>query len=235
MGSTVGPQLTESGLVFYLDAANTGSYNPSTSGSWYDISPNERTCALYNGPSFSSSNLGYITLDGTNDYIEVQNSSTAFTFADAVFTVSLWVKTISNSGYLISQGATATTGGWLFELFSDGKIGIITKDSRGYNSLSSKSTNALNDGQWHNVLADFTTATWSSYRNVSSLYIDGVLNTTVYGQDFYGVSYVNVNIGRRTTGGYFNGSISNVLIYNRILTQIEVAQNYNAIKSRYKL
>lgn len=238
MGSTAGPQLTDDGLIFYLDAASSSSYDPGPSGSgtsWYDISVNGRVSTLYNGTSFSSSNLGHFIFDGTNDYVEVQNSATQFTFPDTVFTVSMWVKTISNSGYLIAQGATATTGGWSFELFSNGKIGVITKDSRGYISLSSQSTNALNDGQWHNVLANFTTSTWSSYRNISSLYIDGVFNTTVYGNDYYDVSYVNINIGRRTTGGYFNGSISNVLIYNRILSTIEVAQNYNAIKSRYKL
>jgi hypothetical protein len=34
---------------------------------------------------------------------------------------------------------------------------------------------------------------------------------------------------------YFNGQIPVVKIYNRALTQTEVAQNYNAIKSRFNL
>ena len=33
----------------------------------------------------------------------------------------------------------------------------------------------------------------------------------------------------------FNGSVSNTIVYNRVLSATEVAQNYNALKSRFGL
>ena len=34
---------------------------------------------------------------------------------------------------------------------------------------------------------------------------------------------------------YFNGTIAQVLIYNRVLTAAEIEENYNAIKLKYGL
>jgi hypothetical protein len=43
-----------------------------------------------------------------------------------------------------------------------------------------------------------------------------------------------VIIGRDEANEYiFNGSISNTLLYDRVLTAAEIKQNYNATKKRY--
>jgi hypothetical protein len=34
-------------------------------------------------------------------------------------------------------------------------------------------------------------------------------------------------------GGFFNGNVGNVQIYNRALTQAEITQNFNALRGRY--
>jgi hypothetical protein len=41
-------------------------------------------------------------------------------------------------------------------------------------------------------------------------------------------STVNVNIGRRNAGYYFNGVIDNVRIYSRALSQSEIQTDMNA-------
>jgi hypothetical protein len=46
------------------------------------------------------------------------------------------------------------------------------------------------------------------------------------------VVYVGENGGR---GYYFNGDIANLRFYNRVLTDAEVSQNYQATKSRFGL
>ena len=47
----------------------------------------------------------------------------------------------------------------------------------------------------------------------------------------------NTRIGGRllTFGLYFDGNISNVSAYNRVLTAAEVKQNYDALKGRFGL
>jgi hypothetical protein len=52
-------------------------------------------------------------------------------------------------------------------------------------------------------------------------------------------STASFNIGRITVPAppseYWNGSISNLQIYNRALSATEISQNYNAQKSRFGL
>jgi hypothetical protein len=42
-------------------------------------------------------------------------------------------------------------------------------------------------------------------------------------------------IGAYGAARYFNGKISNVAIYNRVLTASEILQNFNALRGRYSI
>ena len=68
-----GPRIPTSGLIFYLDAANTRSY-PGSGTTWTDLSGNGNTGTLTNGPTYSSANGGQIVFDGSNDNAVVLNS-----------------------------------------------------------------------------------------------------------------------------------------------------------------
>jgi len=62
-----GPQpIVTNGLVLALDAANQKSY-VSGSTTWIDLSGNNNTGTLTNGPTYSPLNNGSIVFDGTND------------------------------------------------------------------------------------------------------------------------------------------------------------------------
>jgi len=45
----------------------------------------------------------------------------------------------------------------------------------------------------------------------------------------------DVGNGPTSSTGYYNGRVSSVKIYNRVLTAAEVLQNYNAQKGRFGL
>ena len=64
--------IVTNGLVLYLDAANYQSYI-SGSTTWYDLSGNNNSGSLVNGPTYSSTNAGSIVFDGTNDYVGLPN------------------------------------------------------------------------------------------------------------------------------------------------------------------
>ena len=126
MSGKSGPDIVENGLVLCLDAANKLSY-PRTGTSWTDLSGNSYNGTLTNGPTFNAGNLGSIVFDGVDDYVDTVNTGTTFQFSNTTFTLSLWVKTNAVSGNLISKGATASTGGWLVGLNSNGTFNTTTQ------------------------------------------------------------------------------------------------------------
>ena len=81
------PGIVTDGLVMCLDAANRKSY-PGTVTGWFDLSGNENTGVLTNGPVYNNENAGYFTLDGTNDFINGTSISSQFT---ADITAEAWV------------------------------------------------------------------------------------------------------------------------------------------------
>ena len=236
MGIARGPKIVTSGLLLALDAADKLSY-PGSGTTWRDLSGNNFNCTLTNGPTFSGANMGSIVFDGTNDYVDTVNTGTTFQFANVTFTVSLWIKTSATSGVIISKGATASTAGWMFQFDSAGTVSGTTKGSDGTNTYNRTSASTVNNNTWRNVVAVYTTNTTTLASNTTSIYIDGILSngTGTLGGLVYATTTDTVQIGRRPSGAYWSGSVSNLLIYNRALTATEVLQNYNATKNRYGL
>ena len=68
--------------------------------------------------------------------------------------------------------------------------------------------------------------TFTAYENASLL---GNLSASNVWASSSGTNY----IGRRSTGTYFKGNIYSIRVYDRVLTQEEVMQNYNADKLRF--
>jgi len=120
-----GPNISTSGLVLALDAANTKSY-PGSGTTWTDMSGNNNNGTLTNGPTFNSANGGSIVFDGSNDFVTLGNQS-VLGFTNGIFSVEAWVyipnSWTAGSQYpnLISKGATAgwDTDGWSLFLFRD--------------------------------------------------------------------------------------------------------------------
>ena len=234
MSGISGPKIITSGCVLSLDAADRFSY-PRTGTTWKDLSGNNNNGTLTNGPTFSAGNMGSISLDGTNDYVDTVNTGTTFQFANVTFTVSLWIKTNATSGVIISKGATASTAGWMFQFDSAGTVSGTTKGSDGTNTYNRTSIATVNNNTWRNIVSVYTTNTTTLASNTTSIYIDGVLSngTGTLGGLVYATTTDTVQIGRRPSGAYWSGSVSNLLIYNRELTAAEILQNYNATKSRF--
>ena len=211
------------GLVLNLDAANRKSF-VSGSTSWYDLSGGRNTGTL-NGPtgglpSYSSANGGYISFDGTDDYVLVLNSSTLST---AVCTVSLWIKfgaSLSNDKVLFGKGAGGVNR-WLF--YENGGVQFIYGSVVGQQIPSATLIN-----KWCNIVGVLSSTLLSIYLN-GSLYgaVSCVGSTT---------NTDNIGINSYSNGGYPASAknISNIQIYNRALSATEILQNYNTLKNRYQ-
>jgi len=231
--STVGGgvNIVTNGLVLYLDAANTKSYI-SGSTIWNDVSRSRNNGTLVNGPTFDSTNGGSILFDGSNDLVEITNSTSLTSF-----TISTWFK-MTGPG---STGGVNITYNSLFGIDSGnrrilvstsantGTEGVILVQMGGSNYFSSSSTATVTN-RWNNVVY-----TWQA--NTATIYINGIAETT---QTNSSVTFPAANL---FLGAYSNpivayamkGNIAQTSIYNRVLTSSEVLQNFNATRTRFGL
>lgn len=227
MASKGGPDIVENGLTLFLDASNIRSY-PGSGTTWSDLSGNGNTGTLTNGPTFSAGNLGSIVFDGTNDYVDMGSS----TYCNLInISVSVWVRVTSASGYFLSRyfNTTSYNGFLMYYDAPSTKFGVDGRESSAA-YLSRPTTNTYPLNNWYNV-------TWTKSANIWSIYVNGSLD-------------VSSALGNGTTpfsnnimwlGGlyqppevyYYSSNLSNVQIYNRVLTASEILQNYNATKSRF--
>jgi hypothetical protein len=237
-----GPQVVTDGLVLALDAANPKSY-PGSGTTWSDLSGNNNTGTLTNGPTFNSANGGSIVFDGIDDYVN-SNYKPVLTTGNS-YSQCVWFRTTSatvgdgGSNRLIEARDTGKTGSPLISsLVNLSSSNTLVFLARGANNVRRDiivSDITVNDGVWKH----FHTQILSNGH--TQIYLNGILA----GQNTLGVD-TNIDlsnrflaIGARNLEGaissYFSGNISQVQIYNRALSASEVQQNYNAQKSRFNL
>ena len=212
--------IVSDGLIFNIDANKNLSY-PGTGNTIYDISGSGQTGTFTNGPIFSGLNGGYISFDGTNDYIDYPRSS-LYDFGSSDFTIMYWINTTTKDTYnavidLNDAGGKMIIGtynnlSWMWFTSSYNIVGTIN----------------LCDGIWHQ-------ATISRIGSTLTHYVDGRVSVSTN----VGATVVPFNnffsIGRLVqTGDYGQIKLADVKLYkNRGLTQQEILQNYNATKGRF--
>ena len=226
--------IVTSGLVLNLDAANPRSYAPPYNGTiWTDLSGNNNSGSLINGPTFNGGNGGSIVFDGTNDYAQSGKINPTY------FTISCWFR---------ANGVPSTNdafGGTLV-ISSPQLFGGVVQYAVSYSWSSQKlnftvqnnilTTSTPNNSVLRNTLYNVT-GLYNGLRN--QIYINGnfvteIVNTT--NPTYPTTGNVNVQIGRWGFVGferYFNGNIYQTQIYNRALSASEISQNFNATRARF--
>jgi hypothetical protein len=222
-----GSSIVSSGLVLNLDASNASSY-PGSGTTWTDLSGNNNTGELVNGPTYSSNNGGYIILDGNNDYINVPNNST---LNSNVTTVSVWFRysTVNNYyGALISKADPAGTfNGWNIYIFNN----VINAQIKANPSTTDIPGTTISTNTWYNVtLVSVSGGTSSLYLNNSLLNSRSTVSYTVTASQ-------PLRFARAvdTFWSYFGGNVGQIIQYNRALNSTELTQNFNATKTRFGL
>jgi hypothetical protein len=206
--------IIKNGLVLYLDAANVNSYSGSGS-TWYDLSGNGYNGTLVNSPTWSTTNGGIFTLNGSNQYIDVSSpnmSSTNFTVIGAARYVTVGGRIISglNNNWLL--------GHWSSSVLNYYSVGWISSVGAG-----------TGDTLWR-VYAGTGNIGTSSYQLFSN-------GSAVFGATSGGAQGPNgFSIGRYAPGNseYSNGQIGFLLVYNRVLSNQEILQLYQVFRPRYE-
>jgi len=242
MGIAYNTSIVSDGLVYAIDAANSRSY--AGSGTTVNALVGGIGGTLVNGVGFGTSNLGSFYFDGTDDHLLYSNLDvvkwqnwTQMTM-EFIFTLDSHTGASANRQYLFDGRDNGGTNGAL-GLFYDKTGASITglklfhnTVSTSYEELAIVSSLTLGSIIHYQVSFDKTT----SSNNIRH-YINGenVFNRSVT------INSTTSNSGRvwfgRYSGGNYlwNGNLYSFKFYNRILTQQELKQNYNATKKRYGL
>ena len=211
------PPIVTNGLVLYLDAANQQSYI-SGSTTWQDLSGNNNSGSLVNGPTFSTDGGGSIVFDGTNQRINSTSFSVPF------LTLSTWVFRTSTVN---SQGICRKQNGWAVSQ----AFGVLqVAPGTSWQFYNTGYVIPLNT--WVNITYRYI----GNGSNSQSVFINGVLIwTNSNGTGSLPTNSNQVRIGFDDNNWWWGGRISQTQIYNRALSQAEITQNYNATKTRFGL
>ena len=217
------PPIVTSGLVLSLDAANSKSY-VSGSTLWRDMSGNNRSGSLNNGPTFDPTNGGSIVFDGVNDSIGLSSTLTM----SGSFTWIINCKSNIMTGASNRQTYLGGLTTW-FEQSDQDSLFIFNSNELSINL--ELPTGLIPQNTWYNAVVI------RKADNTFDFYYNGIKQTLRSGDTTPISGSYNINaVGSIGSGGrYWNGNIASVQIYNRALSAAEVKQNYDALKTRFNL
>jgi len=224
MATSYSPKIITDGLVLCLDAGDKKSYSGSGT-TWTDRSGNGNNSTLVNGVGFGSNNRGVLTFDGVNDHATAGNF-----FNYQAFAINLWVKPASSQVQYADILDNNHTGAqnWVLQQNS------TTQNQYSFNVFGASYQNSvtgnfnLTAGVWVNLTFTYDGTKVRGYNNGVLFATGGALGTTI------NYSNQSFNIGRWGAGGrYWEGEYGLIHAYNRDLTAIEVAQNFNAQRNRF--
>jgi hypothetical protein len=234
------PRIVTSGLVLAMDAADKNSYR-GTGTSWLDLSGNNNTGTLTNGPVFSNTNGGSITTDGIDDYINLGNA-VSIKMGTSNFTISTWVKILTQTGVatfkgvITSKQAAAAAAGYGF-YWNNSVNKFLWSTANGSSSSEIFTTNTWSS--LVNVWANIVMIRQNGATNNGHFYINGVYESLASAATVLNVDTTTnmtiANVADFYSDYWFKGTYGITQIYNRSLSATEVLQNYNATKTRFGL
>jgi len=188
------------------------------------ITANSLTYASDNTFSFTGTSSNNMTVSVSN--VSANGNSRSW---DA------WVKPTTSQvtaglfGHVLSSGCSYYCNGGVCIASSNYQFNWY--DNASYQFLDSGVV--ATSGTWAHI-----TGTWNGSDNKARIYVNGVLKNTGSASNLnYGGAVNLIQIGYLSaSGNYFTGNIANIKhYYNKVLSDSEVLQNFNALRGRYGL
>ena len=217
------------GLLVYLDAGISYPGGPI----WYDLSGNANNGALTVPPTYTSTNNGYFTFNGSTTEVTLSTNypSVVNNFSAEVWclpSVALTLQNESNSGTSgIGAGGTVINN----QQGPDGGFGLAV-GTNGVQVLEHAGSYLPTILVAPLTITSLTQIVIVYTNKQPSLYINGVLTRT-------GLTSVrtNVNLNGSKIGSspytYWTGNLYALKYYNRSISASEVTQNFNSLRTRY--
>lgn len=173
--------------------------------------------------SYASGKVGNCgVFNGTSAFIDTNYTPSA----NCDLTVSAWVKWTSTADMAIANNYGGAVNGidhfYLYQ--TSNRVRLLVDD--GADTAVAEHGSALNDGNWHHVVATYEYST-----KTAKLYIDGALSATdtTAGSADLGQRDFWIGRARQNYSGdrYFSGSIDQVAMWERVLSLEEIEEIYN--------
>jgi hypothetical protein len=209
--TSAGPTYVTNGLVLYMDSTVAASY-PGSGTNWYNLVPGYAyTGSLQAGVTYVSS---YLQTAAPTGYINITNDtwySTPYTVMSATrYTGATRQRMLAGSNNWLLGQWSATTENY----YAEGSIALGV---------------GANDTNWR-----IYAGTGDQASDRYSFFLNGAL--TISGSTGGSGGPVSLGAGAGYGGGEpSDGQICFVMVYNRILSEAEVLQNYNVLKSKVGL
>jgi len=210
------------GITDTVEVSNLDILRNLNAVAWWKLDGNandeigSNSGVLQGGASFIVGRFGQAgSLDGGGDYIQISNESN-FDFKNN-FTLTAWIKPIGSDTYnaLITKFSGAANGwDWLLN------IGTIRMTARGTSTIDTAGEGVdLRDGNWHHIVAVVTPLGIQQYE-------DGRALTPITGNWTSTSNNILPSIGYRSGLTNFNGTMDEIIIFNRSLTSQQVKSLY---------
>ena len=252
---TQSSSIAESGLIYHLDPGNSASY--ARSGNVItDLSGRGRTGSL--GFAFGNSSTPYTYKDGTTRNNAMQAGVTCaapsfsntpvgnFTYGSGVCSYVPNIESVTTYSYDVWFKSTGSQTGWTpivtNPYFNTGDQIMFSLDWLSSNTLAAGIFDGTN--WWHTTTATIAVGTWVH----AAVTFDGttlslILNGDLAGKKTGAVTAFSWNaskivpaiqFAKKWDGAqYFNGAIGSFRLYNRVLSNAEIQQNYLSTSSAY--
>jgi hypothetical protein len=245
MGQTNGPSpIVTNGSIICIDPANFFSILPNNE--LKDLSKRNNNSVFLNGITLSSSTL---VLDGVDDSQKISKNSS---FSSLVtFTADIWFKfdefsgnppttvclmantDIGGNGFGIIAARTAVLPYRLYPRFAlhnfiNTSLNFLDLDL--YNSLFEYNyTTLIGKNKWKNLVMTANNGTYNCWVNGIKSSTTNTNATAPFQKNSTDLYY-----GSRPNGQQpFLGRMSQIKMYNRVLSDDEILQNFNSLRARF--
>jgi hypothetical protein len=237
MPVTAGPNITEDGLVLYIDPGNQESWSGPDASLVNSLKGNI-TGSIVNDTSGSYGLNNSFDFDGTDDIINTNINPRTLIGNNSSYSVSIWVYYSGASGGNYFLGSRYSSGQFWFGIYNTKPIfsygGVYYQTGMDVEPL------AIPGNQWSQIVF-----TYDASSEQHKIYISNIQSPTFTPSGGNApqtvIDSVNIAIGGYPAvpgivlGQSFNGDIGPTQIYNKALSAAEVTQNYNALKGRFGL
>lgn len=232
-GTTVvdGVAPVSSGLELYYDPSQSASY-PGSGTTLYDLSPSGVNATLSGSPTDSGN---WFTFTGTQS---ITTGNLFGLFSGWQHSLEIWFSPSTACSVFSDTGAGTTSSGYHstgLEVYSAGPFyltnAMLYNNATGVTRVGG-GTVSLNN--WYQLVRVYNGSN-TAYAYLNKVKASDTSITWTTPTPGWYFNFGASDSTKFSNGNAFQGKLGVIRLYNRVLSQAEVTQNYNAEKSKYGL
>lgn len=223
------PSVT-SGLELYYDPSQSASY-PGSGTTLYDLSPSGVNATIAGSPTDAGN---WFTFTGTQS---IQTGNLFGLFSGWQHSLEIWFSPSAAGAVVSDTGAGPTNTGYHttgLEVYPTGPFYLTNAMLWNGTATTRVGGGTVSLNNWYQLIRTYNGSnTASAYLNKVKA-SDTAITWSTPTPDWY-LNFGSSETTKFATGAAFQGKLGVIRLYNRVLTQAEVTQNYDATKALYGL